>query len=169
MLEPTFPPWRTAMAISMRLHKAFADFSSRFGFENLDIYVLFGDFAFVHKPTGVEVIVEAKGKHCYYDLEGEATYMHHHQYVKGFDGRMIFSWRVQWDFLFTEHISEDKALFLPRDLIPKDWWNASSGSGKMLKWPTEKPRCSQEIHGRSKLEPPRGDLRGTNPRHDAAT
>ena len=139
VLEPDFPPWRKAMTAVRGLHAAFEHSSHKYRVETLNVGPLFADFKFVHKVSNVEVMVEIKSQHCWFELKEEDAYMRHAQHAVGL-GRNIFSWRVQWDFLYTLPKQGRWALFLPRDLIPDDWWNRAPSPGTELEWP------AQDVH-----------------------
>ncbi|KAL8927758.1 MAG: hypothetical protein Q9208_002174 [Pyrenodesmia sp. 3 TL-2023] len=138
LLQPDFVPWRKALKVIARVHRAFRKSPGDFEPELLDIFPLYGDFKFVQRSTGTEIIVEIKGAQCEWELDRRDPFMEHCQYAIGFKGRKIFSWKTQWDFLLTKHKSvRTLALFLPRDLIPFSWWNQDppNPSGK-LSWPS---------------------------------
>lgn len=139
LLEPGFLPWRRALEAITQIHEAFTECPGDFKPELLDIFPLYGDFKFVQRSTGTEIIVEIKSRQCEWELNSGEPYMRHHQYAIGFEGRHIFSWKTQWDFLLTKHEdAQTQALFLPRDLIPVSWWNADPTSpDKKLAWPSD--------------------------------
>lgn len=138
---PHFPPWKWAMGDVRRLHTAFEQYSNRFIVEMLDIFPLFGDFKFVAKENpALQIIGECKSGHCEFELGGDnprgAPYMRHSQYAKGFEGRKIFRWATQWDFLFTINSkNEQQALLIARDLVPPFWWNKVPVGEPWLWWP----------------------------------
>ena len=54
--------------------------------------------------------------------------------------RAIFTWRAQWDFLYSHVIDQHQVLFVPRDKIPKNWWNVPiSDEVVWLDWPADHP------------------------------
>ena len=138
ILEPKFEPWRKALDMISKIHQAFANFSNDFRVELLTIFPLFGDFKITQISTGIEIIVEIKADHCVYAPNKEIPHMRHSQLSMGFTNRHIFTWKTQWDFLYTTTTkNRQQALFLPRDLIPPTWWNATpDNSGGTLEWPS---------------------------------
>lgn len=122
------------------IHKAFLANWISFEVHLVDIFPISGDFKFVEKSTGVEMIVETKGGHCIFNLDQEeGGFMNHVQYPYGVRGRLIFSWKAQWDYIYTTNAlcNKDEALFIPRDVIPPTWWNARPPHDQRLTWPSD--------------------------------
>ena len=68
--------------------------------------------------------------------------MDHYQCERG-ETRDIFSWKAQWDFLFTvvtlnETARTSRAFLISRDAIPHEWWTAEYEEQKWLEWPRER-------------------------------
>ncbi len=106
------------------IYNAFKTRGASFHVHLVDIKPITGDFKLVEKSTGTEIMVEVKRQHCNFQLEpGQINFMEHHQFCCGVDERYAFSWKAQWDFIYTTDPSMTKALFIPRDAIPLTWWN----------------------------------------------
>lgn len=137
-LEPDFPPWRKGLKEIRRLYHAFRTYSQDFRIEFIRIAPLLGDFKIIYTEDGVrrEVFVEMKSGHC----RVSGGILEHAQAALFYTQRPIFSWKAKWDYILT-HIDRDRAIFIPRDEIPKEWWNAaiSADRGCQLQWPAEKP------------------------------
>ncbi|KAL8762040.1 MAG: hypothetical protein Q9184_001887 [Pyrenodesmia sp. 2 TL-2023] len=133
-LEPTLKTWRNAMFLVEEVYWAFKTRPTDFKVQCVDILPVTGDFKLVQKSTGTELLVEAKKCHCSFSLDrGKKGFMTHQQYSCGVDERYIFSWKAQWDYLYTLNENETEALFIPRDIIPPSWWNYPS---RTVDWPT---------------------------------
>lgn len=84
--------------------------------------------------TGTQVFIELKTRHCSLERRPAArTQMQHHQNRIGYADQYIFCWKAQWDFLLTEVDGGREALFIPRDAVPKGWWN-SKAQNRRLDW-----------------------------------
>ena len=105
----------------MLLHEAFRDHGAEFRFDFNQFYRFFGDCKVIH-TSGVELFIECKVAHCRVNA---SLYMDHLQCERG-EKRDIFSWKAQWDFLFTLVGLQKKAgnlhgFLIPRDVIPHEW------------------------------------------------
>ena len=144
VLEPDLPSFQRALDEIKALFRAFAGNSERFAVTYLDIRPVFGDFKIVHLLTGEESFVEAKTLHCRVEAVGSGTLLlQHSQTCLPDPDRAVFTWRAQWDYLYT-HVASDSssehALFVPRDKIPKSWWNRPLSEGTVwLDWPVDHP------------------------------
>ena len=102
---------------------------------------MLGDFKLVNILEGTEVIVELKACQCSvnYDQNGKIQSFQHDQRAMTHTDRQIFTWKSQWDFIWTKFDS-DRALLLARDLIPSHWWNAplQAHHTDRLDWPLER-------------------------------
>ena len=150
VLKPSFKPWVAALSIVARLEKAFARDSKNFRIALTDITPIIGNCKLIHVSTGQEIVMEIKDKHCWIiDSETSDKSVAHLIYAIGFKQRMIFTWKVEWAYLFTI-IDDEQALFIPRDQIPLSWWNNDLSSGRpeqkpILKWSTnELSSCWKE-------------------------
>ncbi len=157
VLEPGLLNWQKAMAEVQELHAAFKDFSLAFQIEVIVFAPLFGDLKIVEIATQEEIFVEAKKGHyriCR-DETGSAA-MLHKSYNIDMD-RRIFTWKAQWDYLWTHspsHVPFDgrvgtsaaDAYFIPRDAIPEHWWThaPSLATDHMLKWSSKEPYTFSE-------------------------
>ena len=66
--------------------------------------------------------------------------LQHSQNSMLFSTRAVFTWRAQWDILYSHVNDRDQALFVPRDKIPKNWWNVPlSDEVVWLDWPADHP------------------------------
>lgn len=82
--------------------------------------------------------MEAKNSQCDFRLDEEQECFVQHR--MGLHSRYIFSWKAQWDFLYTQNLAHEAptaALLLPRSLIPDAWWNADAAINDLLEWPQE--------------------------------
>ena len=91
---------------------------------------ILGDLKFVDLTDGAECFVEAKKNHLRIieDEETGSRIWQHKQDRLHFKQSAIFTWKVQWDFLYTTYTHQrdpdDKRAFLiPRDEVPTHWWN----------------------------------------------
>ncbi|KAI4239791.1 MAG: hypothetical protein LQ349_000099 [Xanthoria aureola] len=83
-----------------------------------------GDLKFIERVTGLEFIVELKDGMCKFPLQGgNGAKVLGHSQTQGSNDKTIFNWTRQWDFLFTT-VDSAVAFLIPRDRIPKDWWNS---------------------------------------------
>lgn len=60
--------------------------------------------------------------------------MQHTQDRMGHRPGLIFSWKAQWDYLYTDVETNSRvkeALFIPRDAVPEAWWNSPGQDGKL--------------------------------------
>ena len=137
-LEPDFTPWRKGLEEIRRLYQAFRKYSQDFTIEFVRIAPLIGDFKIIYTEGGVrrEVFVEMKSGHCRVSRDT----LEHAQAALHYTQRAIFTWKAKWDYIFT-HIDQDRAIFIPRDEIPKEWWNAAISTDRsfQLQWPAQKP------------------------------
>ena len=139
-ITPSFPPWVTALNMIKAVHSAFGEHSIRFKVHLVDIFPPSGDFKFLQQPSGAQIIVEVKKMHCAFDLnQGKHSFMTHEQYALGFAAKkLIFSYKAQWDYIYTTNELDRKtALLIPRDMIPRSFWNARPPMGQRLVWPTD--------------------------------
>ncbi|KAI4252931.1 MAG: hypothetical protein LQ352_004003 [Teloschistes flavicans] len=140
MLEPDHPPFRMALGMVKYLHKALQQYLETFRVEFVDSFPLLHDLKIVHKHTGVQIFVEMKKSHALFRLGGPGSELFRHmQYAHGDSSRAIFSWEVQWDFIYTlnESPREHYGLFIPRDKIPSTWWHSKPSEGGWLYWPAD--------------------------------
>ena len=122
------------------IYGAFEQYSKEYRVELVDIVPISSDFKIVHIATNTEVFIEAKRSHCHFQLqEYESAHMRHYRLARGLEGKGIFTWKANWDYIYTTHTGRDEVegLFLPRDAIPSHWWNAGPGD-RELEWPLEK-------------------------------
>ena len=145
VLEPDFPAFRTALDEIVALFKAFRRHSQSFRVQFCDIQLMLGDFKITHLLTREDSHVEAKSSHCrlIFDEETQTPLLQHSQTALSSSDRAVFTWRAQWDYLYT-HITStsgsQQALFVPRDKIPKYWWNVPLADGSVwLDWPADHP------------------------------
>ncbi|KAL9034962.1 MAG: hypothetical protein Q9180_005116 [Flavoplaca navasiana] len=129
ILRPDFVPWQNALDMVARVHKAFK-YTKNFRMEFVDLFPISGDMKLVHNATGTEILVEVKKGHCDFtlgeELEPSQRYMKHGQDVRGLRDKQVFSWKAPWDYIYTvqeRSKRREEALFIPRDKIPKSWWN----------------------------------------------
>lgn len=126
VLEPNFLAWRRALNEIMAMFRAFSRFSKKFRVNYCDIRPVFGDFRITHVLTDEDSFVEAKSLHCRIVQVANtgSLLLQHSQTSLSSSNRAVFTWRSQWDYLYT-HISSDlgpkQAFFVPRDKIPKSW------------------------------------------------
>lgn len=107
---------------------------------------LLGDLKFVDVTNGAEYFVETKKNH-WNIIEDEKTgssIWRHSQAAMGFHERPIFTWKAQWDFLYTTQKFQRKpqdwrAFLIPRDEIPIHWWNTplQRNGPTWLDWPSK--------------------------------
>lgn len=132
VLEPTFAPWQKAIKQIEFLRKGFIEMESFYRVELILNAPLFGDCKLVNVGNDQEQFIECKSGSCQfeYDAEGRPCVLRHYQSRLGFSDVQIFTWKCQWDFLYTvaesSGISRPRhiAAFIPRDEIPQSWWNA---------------------------------------------
>ncbi|KAL8814693.1 MAG: hypothetical protein Q9223_006100 [Gallowayella weberi] len=137
VLEPSQPTKRTAHEQLAYIHRAFQSCSTTFRVEFVDVLPLLADFKLVNLRDGTQIFVEAKLGQCSFILGNakSSNYMWHMQHTQGTadEGRLIFTWKVRWDFLYTEF--GDQALFIPRDMIPSTFWQERTNA--MVWWPED--------------------------------
>lgn len=106
------------------IYKAFRRHSERFRVEFIGVRPLLGDLKLIDRVTGQELIVELKAGMCKLARQREngAKVLQHDQIPR--DKGTVFNWTRQWDFLFTALADSLVAFLIPRDRIPKDWWNS---------------------------------------------
>ncbi|KAL9035157.1 MAG: hypothetical protein Q9180_005010 [Flavoplaca navasiana] len=138
ILEPRSKAWKTALEAIKVVHRAFGAYSDRFKVQFVEILPITADFKFFQESTGLKIFVEAKKSHCKFNLDvGAASFMSHAQWDSKME-RLVFSWKAQWDFLYTLDIHERQALFIPRDFIPQTFWNARPCTAdEWLDWPID--------------------------------
>lgn len=135
VLRSDFRPWQIALSYVAQIGEAFKEYSQRFEIGLSDITPMMGDCKLVHVSTGREIVIEIKAGHCNIKggIERRDGSIDHLVYGRGVRGRMIFSWKVEWTYLFTTvyHAGRDTglALFVPRDSIPMSWWNEDPSTG----------------------------------------
>ena len=142
VLQPDSSSFRKALDEIIALCRAFDKYSSTFAVRFFDIRPIFGDFKIAHLGTGTESFVEAKTLHCRIRKirETGGFLLQHLQTSMSSSTRAIFTWRAQWDFLYSHVDGRDQALFVPRDKIPKNWWNVPlSDEAVWLDWPADHP------------------------------
>ena len=135
------------MAEVKGLFEAFKQYSTKFRVELLALAPLLGDCKLVSISTGEEIIIECKTGHCQI---GPTNGRLLHMGCAMYSARLIFTWRAQWDYFYTELPDSHDALFIPRDRIPKGWWNYPCSSGELLKWPATERWTEYRIDGRTK-------------------
>ena len=143
VLEPDLLSFRRALDEIVVLFQAFDRYSKNFRIRFCDIRPVLGDFKITHLSTEEEIHVEAKILHCRLSYVASTGFLllQHSQTCLSSSDRAVFTWRAQWDYLYT-HVSSElgskQALFVPRDKIPKTWWNAPlSGETVWLDWPDD--------------------------------
>ena len=138
ILEPRYKAWLSSLEAIKVVHRAFLTYSDRFEVRFVEILPITADFKFFQESIGLEIFVEAKKSHCHFNLDpGLYNFMNHSQWDSKME-RLTFSWKAQWDYLYTLNGlgHEREALFIPRDLIPQTWWNARPGTFEEgLDWP----------------------------------
>ena len=140
----------TGLADVKALFGAFKQHSTKFRVELLALAPLLGDCKLVSIPTGKEIIVECKTGHCELKREdGHGSWCLLHQGYASGSAKLIFSWRSQWDYLYTKLARSQDALFVPRDRIPKRWWNYPPSKGGWLQWPATEGWAWYKIDGRT--------------------
>ncbi|KAI4273778.1 MAG: hypothetical protein LQ337_004410 [Flavoplaca oasis] len=141
ILEPTYEPWRIALEAIRVVYRAFAAHSVRFNVQFVEMFPITADFKFLQLSSGIEIFVEAKKCHVDFRLDlGEDSYMRHAQWSTGMKKKIIFSWKAQWDYLYTVNSlgGGTQALFIPRDVIPRSFWNARPEHVEdKLEWPRD--------------------------------
>lgn len=150
VLQPDSRSLQRALKEIIALFRAFDRYSSMFAVRFFDIRPIFGDFKIAHLGTGIESFIEAKTQHCRIrEIEetGELT-LQHSQTILPSPTRAVFTWRAQWDFLYSHVISDsdrEQALFVPRDKIPRNWWNVPlSDEVVWLDWSADQPESFRE-------------------------
>lgn len=104
---------------------------------------LFGDCKLINVNNDKELFIECKSNHCQFenDAEGRPHVLRHLQTRLGFSGLQIFTWKCQWDYLYTVARSSgtshprNMAAFIPRDRIPQSWWNAPLEDDQAIETP----------------------------------
>ena len=143
-LEPDFPAFQNSLDKIKALWKAFHKDSKRYQLNFCEIRPIFGDFKILHRTSGVESHIEEKTDHCRLvrDKETGNLVLQHLQSSCGYTDRPVFTWKAQWDFLYASIIPDpgdlgaSQALFVPRDRIPKSWWNHPlADDATWLTWP----------------------------------
>ena len=142
LLYPTWLPWKNAVEAIKPLRKAFKNVSREYSIEHVVIHPILGDFKIVHLPNLQEYFVEAKSGlwRTAKDSDTNTLTMEHTQHKAGLSPKPIFSWKSTWDYLFTTRPSGNpRALLIPRDKIPKEWWNTPTGEDEQvwLQWPIQ--------------------------------
>ena len=140
VLQPDSLQFQNTLDEIIALFRAFDTYSSTFAVRFFDIRPIFGDFKIAHLGTGTESFVEAKSLHCRIQKIKETGrfLLQHSQTCLPSPTRAIFTWRAQWDFLYSHVNDGDQALFVPRDKIPKNWWNFPlSDEVVWLDWPAD--------------------------------
>ena len=140
----------TGLANVKALFGAFKQHSPKFRVELLALAPLLGDCKLVSLPTGDEIIIECKTGHCRLgqtDVPGVWRLLH--AGCASASARLIFTWRSQWDYLYTKLAESHDALFIPRDRIPKGWWNYPASKGEWLQWPATEEWTRYKINGRT--------------------
>ncbi|KAI4238425.1 MAG: hypothetical protein LQ349_001105 [Xanthoria aureola] len=123
ILESASPQKINALKQVEVMYEAFRDCSERFRVELVGLRPLLGDLKLIERATGLELIVELKDGMCELPRQGEngAKVLRHSQ--TQLSNNTVFNWTRQWDFLFTT-VDSAVAFLIPRDRIPKDWWNS---------------------------------------------
>lgn len=135
VLRSDFRSWQIALSYVARISEVFKKYSQFFEIGLSDITSMMGDCKLVHVSTGREIVMKIKAGHCNIKggLEKLDDNIDHLVYGRGVRGRMIFSWKVEWTYLFTTvyHAGRDTglALFVSRDSILMSWWNEDSSTG----------------------------------------
>ncbi|KAL8799106.1 MAG: hypothetical protein Q9182_006139 [Xanthomendoza sp. 2 TL-2023] len=137
VLEPSQPTKTTVHTQLVHFHRAFQNCSTTFRVEFVDVLPLLADFKLVDLRDGTQIFVEAKLGQCAFVLGNKksSNYMYHMQYTQttANEGRLVFTWKVQWDFLYTEF--GHQALFIPRDMIPSTFWQERTNA--KVWWPED--------------------------------
>ena len=150
VLKPAFPMAGRAFDQVKGLFSAFAAHSNKFRIELARVRPLLGDFKIVSSASyGLEppvessrsssgevaIFVEAKVLHCKTVRDDQTNQLHllHAQSSMCYTERPIFTWKAQWDYIYTTLGSgSEQALFIPRDKIPKAWWNAAVAENQVV-------------------------------------
>ncbi|KAL8809433.1 MAG: hypothetical protein Q9200_003424 [Gallowayella weberi] len=105
--------------------EAFRDYSERYRVELVGVAPLIADLKLVKKDTlEVVVFVELKRVHSRLIPGLSGSEILQHQQAASEHARLIFNWKVQWDFIFTATANKpDTAFLFPRGQIPASWWN----------------------------------------------
>ncbi len=141
----------TGLADVKALFGAFKQHSTKFRIELLALAPLLSDCKLVSIPTRQEIIVECKTGHFELmreDAQGSWC-LFHQGCALGYAKKLIFSWRSQWDYLYTKLARSHDGLFIPRDRIPKGWWNYPPSKGEWLQWPATEDWARYKIDGRT--------------------
>ncbi len=152
VLQPDSGAFQRALDGILDLYRAFAGHSKRFRISFCDVRPMLGDFKIAHLQTGEFSHVEDKILHCevIYVEETEAYSLRHAQTCLMSPERAVFTWKAQWDYLyshinFNSNFGPKQALFVPRDKIPKSWWNVPlSDATVWLKWPADHSESFRE-------------------------
>ena len=131
ILRPRSHSQQTGLDEFWRTFEIFKTHSQRFRVEFVSVSPFLGDMRLIDKITGEEVFVELKLGHCglVRREHSRLNVLWHLQAACG-QKRPIFSWKAQWDYIFTVTSTRQTGYFLPRDDIPTSWWNASCFVGK---------------------------------------
>ena len=156
--------WRRALQQVETLVHAFEAHSTEFRVTLVDICPIVEDCKLIHHPSGTIVFIEIKARHykIAVDAETGASVLRHNSKSLGV-GRPVFSWQMQWDYIYTtmttvddrdrdeddnaedherdshgddddERLSVTEAFLLPRDAIPAEWWTLPTKPGLSLRW-----------------------------------
>lgn len=142
-LGPDNPVYRKGLNEIKNMFNAFHKYSETFSINFCDIRPMLGDFKITNRWSGESSHVESKTEHCRL-IRDEQKGILSLQHLHGWDPtsyRGVFTWKAQWDYLYS-HIRSDstlnQALFVPRDSIPKSWWNyPRSNEPDWLDWPAD--------------------------------
>ena len=138
----------TGLADVRAFFGAFKQHSTKFRVELLALAPLLGDCKLVSIPTGDEIIVECKTGHCRLGrTNGPKVRRLLHAGYQMASQKLIFTWRSQWDYLYTKLSRSHEALFIPRDRIPKGWWNYPNPKREWLQWPATEGWVRYKIDG----------------------
>ena len=152
VLEPRFAAFRRAYEEIVWMYRAFDRHAGTFRITFCDIRSMLGDFKLTHRSTGEHSHVEAKAMHCKVQRTGSPSLWHAQTSLPSPD-RAIFTWNAPWDYLWS-HVNRypgdsgpPQALFVPRDKIPKSWWNVPVSQERQvwLEWPADHPWAFDEF------------------------
>ncbi|KAL8692789.1 MAG: hypothetical protein Q9218_002260 [Villophora microphyllina] len=141
-LKPDLPTWLRALKDIQFIEERLRQGSSRFRVQLTEIFPLSGDCTFLDSKTGEKVFVELKSAYCRIKHGLQPAIEHRQQVFWTRRGSKslyhpIFSWKAQWDFLYTMTASRTEVLLIPRDRIPDSWWNRLARDDEWFEWPLE--------------------------------
>ena len=113
------------------MYHAFERYSRHYIVEFNECQSLFEDFKLLNEEKEIETFIEVKDRHCRLQLNSndESLSLCHQRYRLGEKFYLMFSWKSQWNYLFTvldkRYSYEERSIvMLFRDEISLNWWNA---------------------------------------------